>query len=444
MVVALALGLGAYVWFVERKREDRPEKPKEKVVSFDKAKASEVVLARASGEEIRLVKQGESWRMTVPQEVPADANEVQTLLGSLESLEADEVVEENAGNLADFGLEPPRFTVAVTVSGGAPVRLAVGAKTPDENGLYARLPDRPRVFTIPAHLEGSLDKKPFDLRDRDLLHVKRDAVSAITVTVPEGSFALGRDDKGEWTFRAPVNTRAGRWAVDGLLGSLEGLRIESVVTESATARELAAQGLEKPARLLTLSLADGGTRTLEIGGATPDKKRYARLAGSPQVVVIPPALADDLAKGMSEYRAKRLLDVATYEVKAIEVVSPAGRRAYERTSTKDKDGVDTYKWKRTAPDAKEIETNAVQDVLFETGGLEVQEFVDSPEDPGAYGLATPAARVSFHHDTEAKGPVWFELGRKDGAVHARRLGDESVLKLDAAKAEAVLKKLLEL
>jgi hypothetical protein len=52
--------------------------------------------------------------------------------------------------------------------------------------------------------------------------------------------------------------------------------------------------------------------------------------------------------------------------------------------------------------------------------------------------------VTLRHDTEAKAPVWFELGRRDGAVYARREGDESVLKLDAAKAEAVLKKLLEL
>jgi hypothetical protein len=162
------------------------------------------------------------------------------------------------------------------------------------------------------------------------------------------------------------------------------------------------------------------------------------------VVLIPPALADDLAKGMAEYRAKRLLDVATYEVQAIEVETPAGKRAYQRSSVKDKDGVDSYTWKRTAPDAKDVATSAVQDLLFEVGGVEALEFVDRPQAPAAYGLEAPAVKVTLRHDTEQKPPVWFALGRRDGAVYARRMDDEAVLKLDPAKAEGLIKKLGEL
>ena len=79
----------------------------------------------------------------------------------------------------------------------------------------------------------SLDKKPFDLRDRDLLHVKRDLVKTLEIAGPQGSYALAKTDKGEWAFTNPLATLAGRWTVDGLLGTVEGLRMESVAAEEA-------------------------------------------------------------------------------------------------------------------------------------------------------------------------------------------------------------------
>ena len=68
------------------------------------------------------------------------------------------------------------------------------------------------------------------------------------------------------------------------------------------------------------------------------------------------------------------------------------KHAYARSTAKDKDGVDVYKWKRTAPDAKDLDTNKVQDALFAVGGVEVQEFVDSPRRAGDLRPGPPAAQ----------------------------------------------------
>ena len=164
----------------------------------------------------------------------------------------------SAENLKDFGLETPEKTVTVGTEGGAPLTLLVGAKLADGSGVYAKTPDKTRVFTVSSYALSSLDKKPFDLRDRDLLHVKRDAVKTLEIAGPEGSYALAKDDKSEWAFTRPLATLAGRWSVDGLLGTLEGLRMESVAAEDA--KDLKKYGLDKPARTVTLGLADGGTQ----------------------------------------------------------------------------------------------------------------------------------------------------------------------------------------
>ena len=459
-VLALA-GLGSYYWFVERKREPKAEGEREKVtvLAVDKAKAKEVSLATADGETIRLVKEGTAWKVAAPFAAPADASAVESILTSLEKLEADEVVVEQAVSLAEYGLDKPSRTITAVVEGTpAPLSVQFGAKSPDGSSVYAQATPAPRVYLVPQWVEGSFDKKPFDLRDRDLLHVKRDDVRSLEVEGPEGSYALARTDAGEWTFTKPVASRAGRWSVDGLLGTVENLRMESVAAEAAT--ELKAFSLEPPARRLTLVTKDGATRTLEIGGSAPDPsatpapspspgqkpappkptKYYARQAGTGLVAVVPATLADDLAKGMGELRAKRLLEVATYETEGFEVVSGGAKKAYAKSTAKDKDGLDKSQWKRTAPDAKELETTKVEDALFKMGGVEVAEFVDAPQPLAAYGLDAPVLKVTV----KAKGESWIEVGKKAEAVYARRSGDSAVLKLDPAKAEELIKAFAEL
>jgi hypothetical protein len=440
LLAAVAVGFGAYLYFVESKREPASrEKPKEKVFAALKDardKVKEVTLA-GTAETIQLVKGSEGWRLVAPQSVKADPVEVDSLLGSLESLETDDVVSETPGDLAQYGLAQPHTTVTV-VREGSPdaLRVQLGDKTPDGSAVYARLPTSARVFTIASWGATSLDKKPFDLRDRSLVRLKRDEVKSLEVTTPAESYALARGEHGEWTFTRPLSTLAGRWSVDGLLGALEGLRMESVASEDA--RELKPYGLDQPAFRVVLGLADGTSRTLEIGSAAGDQKHHAREASSRLVAVIPGAVVEDLGKGMKELRAKRLLEVSAYEVEGFDVEAGGAKRVYARSSTKDQEGIDVYHWKRTAPDAADLETKKVQDALFLIGGAEAAGFVDAPAAPAQYGLAPPALRVTVRHEG-GKAPLTFELGSQGGTWYARRGGDQALLELPPAKAEELVK-----
>jgi hypothetical protein len=462
LALVVLAGLVSYWWFVDRKKEVKPEGEREKVtvLSVDKAKATALEIASA-GDAVKVVKDASGWKVVKPFTAPADASAVESLLTSLEKVEADEVVVEKAGSLADYGLDRPARTVSVTVEGApAPVALQFGAKSPDGNGQYASQPGSAKVFLLASWIEGSFDKKPFDLRDRDLLHVKRDDVRQLEVAGPEGGYALARTDAGDWAFTKPLATRAGRWAIDGLLGTVENLRMESVAAEGADAKEIARFGLDKPARTVAVVTKDGQARTLEIGAGVPEAspspspspavkgakleppkptKYYAREKGSGLVAVVPATLADDLAKGMGELRAKRLLEVATYETTGFDASASGAKKSYTRSTTKDKDGFDKSQWQRTTPDKKELDTTKVEDALFKLGA-EATEFVDQPQAPSSYGLDAPVLKVTVR----AKGEATVEIGKKDGGYYARRSGDAAVLKLDPAKAEELLKAFSEL
>jgi hypothetical protein len=439
IAVLVCAGLGYFAW-EEFQREGPADKDKkEKVVTFDKSKAASISLERVSGQGLKLVKQGEFWRLTAPSDVPAATGEVEALMAGFEALEIQDVVSDAPGSLQPFGLDPPKTKATLTLEGdAAPVSVLLGDTTPDGSAVYAQRPGQPKLFTIATYQAGALDKQPFDLRDRDLLHAARDNVRTLDATGPEGGFGLARDERGDWRIVRPVKTQAGRWPVDSLLGLIEALRIEAVVAESAT--DLKPFGLDPPARTLTVGLADGTTRRLEIGGATPDKKYHVREAQGRLVGLIAGALVDDLAKGVNELRSKRLLDVSTYDVEGLEGRQGGKDFAYARSSEKDKDGVETFKWKRTAPDAKDVETSKIEDVLFKLTGLEVQRFVDAPGAPAGYGLDAPELRLTLKQGG-GKPALTVEVGRKDGKLHARRDGDDALLELDAAKYDEALKEL---
>jgi hypothetical protein len=138
-----------------------------------------------------------------------------------------------------------------------------------------------------------------------------------------------------------------------------------------------------------------------------------------------------------------LLEVSTYDVEGMDVEAAGVKRVYARTSSKDAQGGDVNKWKRMAPDAKDVDTNKVQDALFAVGGLEVTGFIDAPAALSTYGLDAPALRVTLRH-AAGRPPVWFEVGSKDGAFHGRRDSDAAMMKLDPVKAAELIKAFTDL
>ena len=65
---------------------------------------------------------------------------------------------------------------------------------------------------------------------------------------------------------------------------------------------------------------------------------------------------------------------------------------------------------------------------------------DSPRLQAPFTFAArPSSPLVFAIPATGKPPLTFELGSQGGAWYARRTGDQAVLKLDAAKAEELVK-----
>jgi hypothetical protein len=293
---------------------------------------------------------------------------------------------------------------------------------------------------VSSTLENTLGRSAFDLRDRNLIKVKKDAIQSVEAAEKRKiGFKLVRGLKGddEWKIEAPVSTRAARWTVDSFLGLIENLKMETIVTEEATEKELAKYGLGPAAKRVALGFDETRPITLEIGKKTADGKYYARAGSSKLVATISTALVDDLDRGLKNLRSARLLDVAAYEVSGFEVASAGVTKTFTKSTTKGKDGVDQVLWKSTAP-VKDATQEKASDALFAIGSLDAAEFIDAPKALAAYGLDAPALRVALRFEGGKK-EDWFEVAVKGDSAFARRRDDAAVLRLDKAKTEALIK-----
>jgi hypothetical protein len=449
ILLVVALGLGAYIYFVESRREpagDTAAAKKDKVFSVDSSKFEELELRAASGETTTLKKKNGLWEIVSPESVPTDSSEVGGLLSSLESLEVQSVVDENPKSAADFGLEPPRFSVAFKAAGdAAPTRLEVGRKTPTGGDLYARVAGKPRVFLISGYLEDSLNKTPFKLRDKTILKFERDAADALTIEKP-GSPALAFAKKGsDWRFTRPFDAKADFNLVDGIVGKLYQAKMTAIEAADGT-KELGKYGLDKPQA--TAIVGAGSARaTLAIGSAKPDGSLYARDLSRPMVFTVEASLLDELKKTPDDLRPKDLFEFRSFSAKSVDVTFGGQTYVFEKQTApaptpaanapEASPAAPADVWKQTKPSARDLDQTKITDLLTTISNLKAEKFVDKPNAGGEEMVFT--ARFGDKPTTEQ-----VRFRKAAGVVHAIRAGESGAAVVSTADYDRAISLLKEL
>lgn len=447
MLLVVALGLGAYIYFVEMKREpagDTSVAKKEKVFAVDTTKLEEIDLKAESGDTTTLRKKNSLWEIVSPEAVPTDPSEVGGLISTIESLEVQSVIDPNPTSPADFGLAPARFSLAFTMTGDAAAhRLEVGRKTPTSGDLYARIDGQPRVFLIAGYLEESLNKTPFKLRDKTILKFDRDGADALTIDKP-GSPAVSFAKKGEdWRFTKPYEAKADFNLVDGLVGKLYQAKMTAIEAADGT-KDLKKYGLDKPQATATIG-AGSARATLAIGAAKPDGALYARDLSRPMVFTIDAALLDELKKNPDDLRRKDLFEFRSFSAKRIEVTMGGQTYVFEKqtapTPTPDPKAATPAApadvWKQVKPSAKDLDQTKITDLLTTVSNLRAEKFADK----AVTGGEDVVFSATFG-DTPTTEQIRFR--KAGGVAQAIRAGDSGAAVISASDYDRALSLLKEL
>ena len=445
ILVVVALGLGAYIFFVESKRDPGATETakKDKVFSTDSAKFDEIEVKAASGETTTLKKVNGLWEIVKPEPLPSDSAEVGSLLNTLDTLEVQRVVVENPASASEFGLDPARIAVSFKVAGeAAPKKLLIGNKTPTGGDLYARVEGQPRVFLISAFQEDSLNKTPFGLRDKTALKFERDAADSIAIDVP-GSPAVAFTKKGtDWRFSKPWDAKADFGTVDGLVGRLFMAKMASIEAADGTA-DLKKYGLDKPQAVVTLGAGSTQAR-LALGAKKEEGNLYARDLSRPMVFTIDATLLDDLKKKPEDLRKKEVFEFRAFSATSVSVTVGGRSLTFDKQKAPAPKDANTPPgpdvWKQTKPDAKDADQAKLTDMLTTLSNLRAEKFADKPFGAGEDLVVT----VKFGDDPASQTTEEVRFRKSGGVVHAMLPGEGGALVVSTTefdKALAIAKEL---
>jgi hypothetical protein len=256
-----------------------------------------------------LVKQGEDWKLEDPALLPAgdrfDAAAARGLVSALVTAQAKDVLDADPGEVKT-GLSAGADTLVFHLAAGEPRSLRIGANDGGGN-VYARASTRSDLVTIPDHLAKNLRKPLAQMRDLSLMAFDPAAAKRLEIIKDKERLVFEKDGEAwkiaESSAPAPSDFSLDPFAVTRRLSMLSTVRGVADAGGDPSAKT----GLDKPARKVTVGLADDHVVTLAFGAETKWEDAdavYARGNADDRTYIVRSGTRDSVLGGLDTF-AKR-------------------------------------------------------------------------------------------------------------------------------------------
>jgi hypothetical protein len=410
--IVLAALSGVLYWSNHRKPAENAVKVSAdtppRILTLTEADITKVDIKKKSGDEVVLAKDDAGkWQIEAAKPLRADQNEVSSILATLSSLGSERLIEEKAGNLADYGLAQPAVELDVTEKDNKTQKLLMGDNTPAGNAVYVALAGDPRVFTLANYSKTSLDKSARDLRDKRLLVFEQDKLSRVELIAKKVDIEFGRN-KDQWQIVKPEPLRADDAKVEELIRKLGDAKMDLSATDEDQKKAVAAFGSGTAVATATVTDASG-TEELQVRKNKEDY--YAKSSAVAGAYKVGNDLGTALDKSVDDFRNKKLFDFGFTDPERIQLRD--GARAYFLT----KGGSDWF-----SADGKKVDAIGAEGFVEKVRDLAASKFLDA-------GFSATAIEVT----ATSKGGKTVEkvLIAKDGDHYvAKRDGEPALYQVD--------------
>ena len=409
MLVILA-GLGSYLYLVEfpaEQREEKQESEQKHILSFPETAITGLSITTAQGPvEFKLTEPG-TWSIVAPLQTDADNREVQALIRALVTGAVTRTVQEQATQLAPFGLEQP-VTILTVTAGTQQETISIGDSGPLSNTLYVlRASDR-RVLLTNLAPKDFINKSLMTFRRKELLRFVQNDVERVRLTYPTTEIVIYNMAKDKprpsWKIRYPIEAEADQNEVRSLMFRLEDLKALGII-DPGPERDTVAKTLTTPKVKVTLHTATGDQSVRLYQPDPHSGEAFAETTADAPLYRINPALIKDLTKELFNLQDKRLLgldytDIAMLSVKTREhqyvLINQTGQWVFEDRPT------------------EKVSQEAADLFVSRVANLPAEERVMKQSAPLApYGLLAPAAEfVATGKDGKTTGKL--TLGNQAG------------------------------
>lgn len=407
-MLAVLLGLGAYIYFVEFAKQEEAEKAK-KLLQFDLDAVAHVALVYPD-RELELKKEDEQWHLTQPIRVEADMSSVEALVKAVHTTEVSRTLEEPQGDMSLYGLNEPAVKVQLTLKDSTQLpQITIGKDTPVGHSVYVRKADGKEILLTAQVFRLGMTKETKDLRNKTVVAFQKDAVSQIEVRRPQGPdeqdmTVLLRKDSSGWTLNKPVSAQADAATVSTFLSSLSSMRAQDFIEEPLLpAKEF---GLDPPQLSVVLTLgAEGGQQKIFVGSEKSTdqeeaKQRHVKRDDAETLYLVGDWTFRDLNKTASDFRDKTVAHFTKDAVVRVEVKRQDGEGFL---LTKDHTEGEEAEWQIDTTQEGTLKKSALAQFVTDMHELKGFEIAaDNPEDVSTYGLQEPLVTIRAYNEAEEK------------------------------------------
>lgn len=319
LVVAVAMVLMIYVFpesgasqAAEPNPTETPAPVNVKIVEEDASKLVSFEALPADGESM-LVELGRNSdgdiSYTVTPETKYfdyDQSKFRSMIYTLTSVSATNFVEENAQDLAIYGLDKPQFTMRCTYEGGRVLDLCVGKTTPTDSNFYVKTNESNDVYTLGSYVVSLLMRTDLDYRQITLFPTYTDDaiysnINYVKMTLRDGSvIELQMEDVKNP--RDENVTGSAFFMLQPVLSSCNDTVVQTKVLDSVaqltnsgvladiSEDEYGDYGFDNPA-MLDMTDVSGNSVSILVGHQSESGYYYVMLEKSPETVIMCPAEA---------------------------------------------------------------------------------------------------------------------------------------------------------
>ena len=228
-----------------------------------------------------------------------DSSKFRSMMYTLTSISAVKLVEEDAKDLSDYGLDEPTAIVKTYYSDGSEVDIIIGSMAPVDENYYCMTSESNTVYTIGSYVDSLLVRRPIEYRDITLfpayteddiytninwVRVTEQDGSAIEVILDEGLDNEYNTENSQYVMLQPYQVSGNDTTIKQyILDVVSTLSLGSII-EDITEDEYAQYGLDKPAKLEMTDIS-GNSVSLLIGKTCPNPDySYCMLEGTDTLI----------------------------------------------------------------------------------------------------------------------------------------------------------------
>lgn len=363
---------------------------------------------------ISVIRNDSNWEIESPIKTPADSETINKLIDSVLQNAVHRILSpEEAGDLAEYGLDSSLKSVALYGGGKSLLDLKFGDVSLTGSDLYAKKSGGGEVLLTAVQINDVLQFDPNYFRSKNPIQVDENSIVSMVLTYPDSFWKLEKkDDTGIWYAIEPQMFRAKNSKMSRLIGQLNSMEI--VKFFGSKLENDATNGFDTPVVKLEIVVKrEGGSDslTMELAGTdVPANGIYARLSNIPdEDVLVEASILDKLQIKTADLREDSLFLVDPTQIISLDV-RERGSKNLSIFQT------DKGEWKILSPTSGNVSMSALENFFNQMKNLRPSQFISVEElnslDSEITGFESYTAKIEI----KRKGgfsKMEITIGRKD-------------------------------